>query len=795
MAARRNIFIRLAGVESRYALVSATNVMLTIHGGVWARGEFQVCETYRYPLDESVFDGHGWNIERLRNMVETAGYATETLEVPGVIDLSLSFAFKNKENLSGGQSAFSKSFKPYTLAPGKFIKHIESGLAWTPGCFKNATRRKENFLLSQILALDLDDSKKSVEELAEDAFIEQYAYYIYPTPSSTERVPKSRVVFILDEPVKDVAAWEQLQAALMRRLSYLKPDEACKDAARLYYGSTVPGAALIGRVLPIRTVEALTKPQNDAGGGGFSHVPAPTITDQLPDEFIRDIESTLRVHFRRSEWSEPIRCPFKAHEHDDTRPAASWNRDKHFLHCLKCGESWNAKEVGAVIGLTLAARPEDVPLDAMGTSYKPTDDELGDQLIQELGDNFRFLYGEWYKYERGVWTPEPREIPLMLWDVMIKNKAKGIRPTQSKANSIEAYLRLRLMVTEEEVDSAPQYINLRNGLFNLETGKLEQHRREMYLTSQLPFEYNQDAVSNTWLHFLEDVLVDSSGKTDKTLWYVVQEAFGYSLTADTGMRVSFWLVGESGSGKSVMLDALINLAGNSHAAIDLDELSRTSYQLADIAGKRVVTFTEPDSRSVLADSHYKRLVSQDQIMARQIHGKPFRFTPMCKLWGAMNDTPRIVDRSDAVFNRVIIIPFNRSIPQELRDPQLSAKLRQELPGIFNWAIRGLARLRQQKRFTACAQIDSARSEFKEENDIELAFVDQWCVRGGGDSIAAQELYDAYSLWCRRNGAVPKSSVKVARDWKRLGFKKRKSNLIYYDGLKLTQLAEKFIRTV
>lgn len=176
-------------------------------------------------------------------------------------------------------------------------------------------------------------------------------------------------------------------------------------------------------------------------------------------------------------------------------------------------------------------------------------------------------------------------------------------------------------------------------------------------------------------------------------------------------------------------------------------------------------------------------------MARQIFGKPFRFVPICKVWGAMNDLPRVIDRSDAIFNRVYIIPMNRVVPQEKRDNRLQEKLRAEMAGIFNMAVIGLKRIKHAKKFTRSQQVEMAREDYKAENDTELAFVEDWCIRDSESSIRAQELYDAYAAWCRRNGAMAKSSVKVSRDWQRLGFlkvKRNSSNL--YIGIRLSEVA-------
>lgn len=421
------------------------------------------------------------------------------------------------------------------------------------------------------------------------------------------------------------------------------------------------------------------------------------------------------------------------------------------------------------------------------SKYKPTDDEIGDMLIADWCGKIRFFFGTWHEYSEGVWQPSP-VFDKLIWEKLKLLKTSGIRPTAGKAENVKKYLQCYLSVDDSLIDNCHEYINLKNGLFNVDTGKLEPHKLEVFMTSQLPFAYDEDADCPIFRKFLMDALVKpNSEEADIELQYLLLEAMGYSLTANTDYRASFWLAGASGTGKSVLINVLQELAGTSHASVDLDELNNNSYQLADVAGKRIVTFTEPKANSVLADNHYKRLVSQDTIMARQIFGKPFRFVPICKLWGAMNELPRVVDRSDAIFNRVFIIPMNRVMPEEKKDLQLSQKLRGELAGIFNMALSGLKRLRRAKHFSQAEQADTARKEYKAENDIEAAFVAECCIRNPTGQTNAQALYDSYSAWCKRNGAMAKSSVKVARDWERLGFKKVKLNVgNIWKGVELTQ---------
>ena len=47
------------------------------------------------------------------------------------------------------------------------------------------------------------------------------------------------------------------------------------------------------------------------------------------------------------------------------------------------------------------------------------------------------------------------------------------------------------------------YINLANGLFNLNTVELEAHIHDIFTTCQLPFEYDKNAKAKNFMDFIE----------------------------------------------------------------------------------------------------------------------------------------------------------------------------------------------------------------------------------------------------------------------------------------------------
>lgn len=179
------------------------------------------------------------------------------------IQLNLSEAFYNKANLANNKRAFGFSFHPVSIELPQLVKHIREGKAFTVGHFQDNRRIETNFVSSQLLALDLDQCPMDMETLeALSEFIQQHTFMMYPTPSSTPEQPKTRILFVLDEPIMEPKRWRVLQLALMEHFVEVKPDEACKDPSRLFYGCDTPHYYVDYEArLPLALVGGLVLPQ------------------------------------------------------------------------------------------------------------------------------------------------------------------------------------------------------------------------------------------------------------------------------------------------------------------------------------------------------------------------------------------------------------------------------------------------------------------------------------------------------------------------------------------------------
>lgn len=429
-----------------------------------------------------------------------------------------------------------------------------------------------------------------------------------------------------------------------------------------------------------------------------------------------------------------------------------------------------------------------------GLGWKPDDDRLALELVKKLDGKLAYFHSGWKMYERGCWRSrdvyETRHYvrqELREW-----RSTNGVTVSQSRIKSLASMLEDDLFIPDRKImekqRAQAHYINLRNGLFNLNTMQFEpEHQVDLYFTTQLDFDYDEDADAPTFRRYLNSSLVYPDGKTDFSLVQLAVEALAYSTTARTDLKASFWLVGQKDSGKSTFIAMIKALMGDLHTTVDLTQLGVNRFLLAGIVGKRVVTFTEASANTMLPDALYKAVTGgSDEIYADVKNRDPIVFRPEAKVWWAMNEMPRMGDRSGATARRIIIIPFNRTIPESERVANLENLLMEERSGIFNELVIYLRRMKASGGFDRCEQSENLLQEYVMENDTEATFIEECAELHESYKAQSSQLYSRYVDWCLTNGFKPKNRNQIAKEWRRLGFESRKSSDAWWHGLQLRE---------
>lgn len=406
----------------------------------------------------------------------------------------------------------------------------------------------------------------------------------------------------------------------------------------------------------------------------------------------------------------------------------------------------------------------------------PTHDELRDRYIDN-DENCSYGLGEWRRYRGGVWSAVPElTIKRSICEVIEEAKPEGIKPTNSLLSSVTELTRVKVGIPDDVWDADPDLLVCRNGALRISTRELGPHRRAHYATSAVPYDYDPKAVPVVWHYFMNNIVPAAKA--------FLQEFAGYALTTNMAHELALWLFGPPGSGKSTFLAGLQAMLGHRAGLLGLAEIERNRFALADLPGKTLVAASEQPSSYLASTNVLNSIISGEPLQVERKYRDPVTIVPRCKIAWAMNELPRVADANSGLFRRVKVVKFP-TLPSDERDPEIKRDIEGEGAGILNWALDGLERLQKRGYFEVPTDVEEATTQFKENNDVPALFVADKCIIDAGAREKAGELYSEYRQWCEENGHRPQSSTRLADDWQRLGFeRKRIKGSSYYQGVRV-----------
>jgi putative DNA primase/helicase len=346
-----------------------------------------------------------------------------------------------------------------------------------------------------------------------------------------------------------------------------------------------------------------------------------------------------------------------------------------------------------------------------------------------------------------------------------------------------------LPVASEQLDRDPDLLNVENGTLDLRTGALRPHDRGDWLTRLAPVPYDPAATCPRWEAFLRRAM-----DGNERLISFLQRAVGYSLTGHTNEQVLLLLYGVGANGKSTFLETLRALLCDYSAITDFTTFLKRDSEgarndLARLVGTRFVSAVEAEAGKPLAEALVKQLTGGDTITARFLFKEFFDFRPQFKIWLAANHKPGIHGSDHGIWRRIRLVPFTVTIPEAERDPRLTQKLAEELPGILAWAVRGCLDWREHG-LGVPHEVQAATASYKEEMDLFGGFIDEGCVADPGAQVSAKDLYAAYQAWAESNGEKPRSQKALSMGLRERGFEtSRTKSARCWRGLRLRREGE------
>jgi putative DNA primase/helicase len=414
------------------------------------------------------------------------------------------------------------------------------------------------------------------------------------------------------------------------------------------------------------------------------------------------------------------------------------------------------------------------------------------RLIATHGDDMRYCHDmrRWLVWNGSKWVID-RSQTVYMWAKETMNAyhrealERGVKDHENFARrSLDSH-RIRSLVeltqcerhvTPEQLDSQLDLINCLNGTINLRTGELQSHNRKDFFTHQSPYKFDPTAPRDEWIKFLLWAMQGSRPMVD-----YLQVALGYSMTGYAVERLVMCCHGGGANGKTTMLSTIKKVLGADYAiSINIESLMsrfETNNGLADLArlrGKRFVTTSETEQGQRFAEGRLKRITQgQGEIVAARKYENPISFSESHTLWLDGNHRPEVRGTDNAIWDRLVLIPFDATVSTQDQDKFLGDKLMLEAEGILAWMVQGAVKWFADGRIGKPPEIERACNAWRSESDPISRFIAECCTLSEESECRSAALFHAYGEWCLQNGERPLSQKNFSGKLKARGIESRR----------------------
>lgn len=342
----------------------------------------------------------------------------------------------------------------------------------------------------------------------------------------------------------------------------------------------------------------------------------------------------------------------------------------------------------------------------------------------------------------------------------------------SKMSNVERFVSKMTTSEEKDFDKDLRYLNVQNGVYDLQDHVKLDHDPRFHFTKMMPFEYDENAVCPEFLKLLNHMFPDP-----ETRVYFL-ELLASSLMRKRFDEKIFFLWGKlANNGKTTIIQAILRVLGldkrgygwwlDSKVFSTSRSKNSTQPELYETMDRCLAPIDEPDTTEEADESLLKNISNTKQISLRTLYQGAEAFNWTATVICLCNKLPIIDMKNAGAMRRPIVIPVETRITEEMKKAprvyEMGATEKfgdylaiNEAPGIFNLLIRALKNYQARGyRLPEPGQaIRKATEDYIRKNNTVKQFVDLYC-RIGEDPATndayycnGKEFFDAYEKYCK-----------------------------------------------
>ena len=355
------------------------------------------------------------------------------------------------------------------------------------------------------------------------------------------------------------------------------------------------------------------------------------------------------------------------------------------------------------------------------------------ETIRKAGRDIILSEGELWLYADGLWSAaSPADEQWLRTLIQSGCDALGASGDTKAANAAWKRLTEHPELFQHAVEwDRGDTIAVGNGMLDLRTREFGPHAPSYYARKKIGTDYRPGRHCPKFLQFLAWCFVNREAADGLALVDVIKDAFGAMLairTLSREQRKALLLLGPSRTGKTQLATIARRMIGDPVAAPSIADLSK-EFGLQALYGARAwIRDDAVNEGDILDAGRFKTVVTGERVDVNR-KGKPYITVSFeMPVLLTANAMPRARDATDAIYNRSIVLEMTNEVSEE-RAAELSASLgygpvmglaeamfEEEGPGILNWALEGLDRLREHGRYHLPECVRTSVQHFKDSNN-------------------------------------------------------------------------------
>lgn len=406
-------------------------------------------------------------------------------------------------------------------------------------------------------------------------------------------------------------------------------------------------------------------------------------------------------------------------------------------------------------------------------------------LADKHGDNLIFDANkkQWRVFNDGMWAKAETSEKLLwgYYNRLIIDIYEGKYPhlpigtegwlassmNHGKRSSVMKDVQSIKKLAAEDMDADQNLIGIQDMVYDIQKREVRPAVATDLVFKSLATTYDRDARCPRWKKFL-----DTAMQGDKEMIGYLQRLVGYFLTASTQEQQIYYFYGSGANGKSTFLDLVKAMLGTYGVKLSSDTFMRgrsaatplgKQTSLSNLEGARLAITDETNDSDVSFDVQMLKSISgDDEITARRMRHNPRTFKSTSKVVMYGNDKPHGNINDEGFWRRFRFIKFGHVIPKEERDNDLLDKLKDEMPGILNWALEGLKQWDKKKDLQTPQKILDESEDYRVELDTVSEFLEGNVAQAPGNIVPLVQLFEGYEDWCKNNMKVAESKQSFSK---------------------------------